>query len=326
MAKVWGAVCHTGARVHSFSLKMVKKKKQHRARKPRGGGNPAAVGGYAIPAWRTASGQSRPDADALPGIQAAMRQIDRLLALMPPETVVQSSGAQDGRELHNWDLVAPAMLFSAANCVLSLRWLAMTPVPRREQDASLLLRRVYEHVVCFAWIAIDPAVNAKRWVAYDYRYRLATDLELQRFGKPGLDPAQRASFEAFRQAHQDMPSLEQRAREADAYWLPKLAQHSDGRSDAERAFSLVDEYTTIYRPTSANTHPSPRSLFDYVNPGFATGRFRIGFIPTLREGDRFAYTFAPLTFATMLFISEQVLGYPKSDDIFAAFHDAAATT
>jgi hypothetical protein len=202
----------------------------------------------------------------------------------------------------------------------------MTPVPRREQDASLLLRRVYEHVVCFAWIAIDPAVNAKRWVAYDYRYRLATDLELQRFGKPGLDPAQRASFEAFRQAHQDMPSLEQRAREADAYWLPKLAQHSDGRSDAERAFSLVDEYTTIYRPTSANTHPSPRSLFDYVNPGFATGRFRIGFIPTLREGDRFAYTFAPLTFATMLFNSEQVLGYPKSDDIFAAFHDAAATT
>lgn len=248
-----------------------------------------------------------------------MAQINKLLSLMPPEIVVESSAPQNGRELHNWDVVAPAMLFSAANCLLSLRWLAMTPPPRREQDASILLRRLYEHVVCFAWIAIDPAVHAKRWVAYDYRYRLATDLELQQLGKSGLDPAQRAAFAAYRQANQDMPSLDQRAREADTYWLPRLAQHLDGRPNGDRAFSLADEYTSIYRSTSANTHPSPRSLFDYVNPGFANGRFRIGFMPTLGDDDRYAYTLAPLTFATMLFISEQVLGYPKADHVFAAF-------
>ncbi len=56
-----------------------------------------------------------------------------------------------------------------------------------------------------------------------------------------------------------------------------------------------------------------------MNPGFATGRFRIGFIPTLEENNRYAYTLAPLVFATLFLISEQVLGYPKADSVFAAF-------
>jgi hypothetical protein len=251
-----------------------------------------------------------------------MRQIDALLRLMPNDLIVESAAPQNGRELHNWDVVAPAMLFSAASCLLSLRWLAETPAPRREQDASILLRRLYEHVVCFAWIAANPETNAKRWVAYDYRYRLASDTELQRLGKAGLDAAQRAAFTAYRQANTDMPPLEQRAREADVYWLPKLAHHLDDRPNANRMFSLEDEYVSIYRSTSTNTHPSPRSLFAYVNPGFANARFRIGFSGVLDDADRFAYTIAPLVFATLLLMSEQVLGYPNADHVFAAFGSA----
>jgi hypothetical protein len=282
---------------------------------------PAAAVKAAKPATR--SGVSKPDATATPKIARAMAQIDRLLGLMPPGTIsVQSAAPQDGRELHNWDVVAPAMLFSAASCMLSLRWLAMTPPPRREQDASILLRRVYEHVVSFAWIAIDPAPNAKRWVAYDYRYRLKIDDELRAMGREGLDPAARAGFEAYIQANRPMPSLDIRAMEADTYWLSKLARHTGERKGAERALSLRDEYTTIYRSTSANAHPTPRSLFAYVNPGGETGRFAIGFDMNLSEEDRFAYTFAPLTFATMLLISEQVLGYPNADEVFVAFGDA----
>jgi len=248
-----------------------------------------------------------------------MKQTDALLRLLPNNITVESSSPQNGRELHNWDVVAPAMLFSGANCLLSLRWLAMTPAPRREQDASILLRRLYEHVVCFAWVAIDPAQNAKQWVAYDYRYRLLTDTELKRLGKSGLDPATRSSYETYIQTHGVMPSLERRAEQADAHWLPKLAHHTDGRPNAERAFSLRDEYTSIYRPTSANAHPTPRSLYAYVNPGGAAGKFAIGFMPNLDDDDRYAYTLAPLVFATMLLIAEQVLGRPNAEDVYAAF-------
>ena len=83
-------------------------------------------------------------------------------------------------------------------------------------------------------------------------------------------------------------------------------------------FSLADEYTAIYRST-ANTHPSPRSLFDYVHPGFASGKFRIGFALELDNDDRYTYTLAPLVFSTLLIIAEQVLGYPKADAVFPAF-------
>lgn len=273
-----------------------------------------------LPPWRTRGGY-RPDAEATPRIRAAMQQIDRLLGLLPNDLIVQTLEGTEGRELHNWDVVAPAMLFSAANCLLSLRWLAMTPAPRREQDASILLRRVYEHVVCFAWIAVNPAVNARRWVAYDYKYRLAADQELQRLGKAGIDPDTREKFEAFRHDYPPMPSVEVRAREADDYWLPKLAHHAQGHPRRERIFSLQDEYTAVYRSTSANTHPSPRSLFTYVNPGFAPGRFQIGFHPKLDEDDRYPYTMAPLVFATMLLVSEQVLGFPKAEAVFAAFNE-----
>lgn len=303
---------------------MAKRKKKTNSRTtprslPRARGGQTRPNAEVLPIPR--GGQARPDAAALPQVARAMRQIDRLLALMPNTLTVETTAPQDGRELHNWDVVAPAMLFSAANCLLSLRWLATTPVPRREQDASILLRRIYEHVVAFAWIAIDPERNARRWVASDYRYRLAIDDELRALGRDGLDPAQRASFQAYIQAHGQMPSVEQRADQADAHWLPRLAHHGDGRPNAERNFSLADEYTTIYRTTSANTHPSPRSLYAYVNPGGGAGRFAIGFMPNLTEEDRYAYTFAPLTFATMLVIAQQVLGYPTSDAVFAAFNE-----
>jgi hypothetical protein len=297
---------------------MAKRKKKKERPKT---GKPATGGGRLA----TRSGASKPDAEASPKIVLAMAQIDRLLGLMPRPISVQTSAAQDGRELHNWDVVAPAMLFSAASCLLSLRWLAMTPPPRREQDASILLRRLYEHVVSFAWIATDPAPNAKRWVAYDHKYRLKIDDELRAMGRDGVEPATRAAFEAYIQAHPPMPPLDQRATKADEHWLPILAKHTAEHKDkdVERTFSMRNEYTTIYRPTSANAHPTPRSLFSYVNPAGGAGKFSIGFDMNFNDEDRFAYTFAPLVFATMLLISEHVLGYPKADDVFAAFTDAA---
>src|SRR5882724_3008374 len=91
----------------------------------------------------------QPDARATDEIVAAMRQIDRLVMLVADPVTVTSTQPEP-RELHNWDLVGPAMVFSAASCLLSLRYLAEAAAPRRDQDAFVLLRRLYEHVVDFA--------------------------------------------------------------------------------------------------------------------------------------------------------------------------------
>jgi hypothetical protein len=269
------------------------------------------------------------DADASPELRAAMAQIDRLVRLVPGPIRVTSTSHTNPRELHNWDVVAPAMLFSAANCLLSLRWLAMAGAPRREQDASVLLRRLYEHVVDFAWIAIDPVVNAKKWVSDDYWYRIKIDNEMTLLGQPVLDPTVRVGYEAYISDNGRMPDLASRAEAADRHWSTRVANHgtfpkiaaAPGTSlqtvQAGR-WSLRTEYTLIYRSASANAHPTPLSLHTYVHGGSKPGTFIIGAKPHDTE-DRFAYTLAPLVYATLLLIAEQALGYPRADDVFAAF-------
>ncbi|MBK7539974.1 MAG: hypothetical protein IPI49_32395 [Myxococcales bacterium] len=256
------------------------------------------------------------DAEATPTIQIAMAQIDRLLTLVPNKIVTKSDAPENGRELHNWNTIAPAIVLSAANCLLSLRCLAQTGPPRREQDANILLRRLYEHVVCFAWLAIEPNVNCKQWVAYDYRYRLIADEEMQQEGELGLSSEERANFEAYRSANKDMPNLLIRAREADNYWREKLL------ASAPKTFSLMSTYTAIYRFSSADAHPSPQSLFAYVNPGSAAGRFIIGGVTQLTNNDRHAYPLAPLIFAFLLLVAGKVLDYlemPTAADVLSAF-------
>ncbi len=248
------------------------------------------------------------DATATPDIARAIKQINNLLRLMPAEAInVSSSGSLESRELHNWDVVAPAILCSAANCMLSLRLLAETPVPCREQDAGMLLRRVYEHLVLFAWIAINPEANAKRWVADDYKYRILIHDELK---CELLDDTTYKAFVDYKTRNKPMPNLLVRATEADAYWLPQLS---------DKTPSLVSLYTTIYRATSANVHPTPRSLFAYVNPGGATGNFAIGLNTRSPVMNQSAYVCAPAAFAMMLLVAEKVLKFPSAAQVYKAY-------
>jgi hypothetical protein len=267
---------------------------------------------------------SVPDARATPTIEAAMRQIDRLIPLVgAPVTVTTERDVPN--ELYNWDLVAPAMLFSATSCLVSLRWLAEAQTPRRDEDAIVLLRRLYEHAVIFAWIAIDPAVNAPRWVAEDYQHRLRANTDLARIGVPGLTQQTRSDFQAFIDQHSTMPDVASRADLADRHWSTRLDGHGTfPRAPGEAptgAWSLRKMYTAVYRPASSNAHPTPQSLRDFVWPGGASNTFQIG-----NNGnhpiDRYPYTMAPLVFATMLLVAEQVLGRPRAADVRGAFEPA----
>lgn len=222
----------------------------------------------------TAAGKppTRPDATASPEIRAAMLQTDRLLRLVTFPIHVRSSVMPEPRVLYNWDLVAPAMLFSAANCLLSIRLLAEVQAPRREQDASVLLRRLYEHVVDFAWIAIDSEKHAKQWVSDDYFYRLKFDDEMKLLGKPGLAAAMRADFDLHIKTYGRMPDVASRADAADKHWSKRVSGHGVFPSTARPLgqpltvaqsgnWSLRTLYAVIYRSASAKAHPTAFSLF-----------------------------------------------------------------
>lgn len=268
-----------------------------------------------------------PDARATPEIVAAMRQIDRLVSLVANPVTVVSTQLQP-RELHNWELVAPAMVFSAASCLLSLRYLAEAAAPRRDQDAFVLLRRLYEHLVDFAWIAIDPGTHAARWTADDLFYRLKLDDDFVKLGRGALSAEVRAEYQTFIDKHDGLPQVIQRAQAADEYWSTRIDSHGtfptiaapqgqDLTLTQNGRWSLRSAYAFIYRAGSANVHPTPLSLHDYVWPGGAKNTFTIGMNPG--DINRYAYTFAPLTFAMLLLIAEKVLGKPSASDVYAAF-------
>jgi hypothetical protein len=196
-------------------------------------------------------------------------------------------------------------------------------MPRRDEDASVLIRRLYEHAVNFAWIAVAPAVNAPKWVADDFRHRLEADDDLKLIGS-GLTPQARAQYQAFINKHGKMPGVAKRANQADQHWSTRLEGHGTfptaaGQTQSGR-WSLRKMYLAVYRPASANVHPSPQSLRDFVWPGGASDTFWIGNNADHRI-ERYPYTMAPLVFATMLVMAERLLGRPNGDDVRAAFEE-----
>lgn len=252
-----------------------------------------------------------------------MRQIDRLVQLVGTPVKVTTVHPVPN-ELHNWDLVAPAMLFSATSCLVSLRWLAEAQAPRRDEDASVLLRRLFEHAVIFAWIAMDPTRNAPKWVADDYAHRLKVDADFVRLGRKGLEQEQRDDFQAFIKLHGVMPDLASQADLADRHWSSLIDGHGtfprrSGDTQTGR-WSLRKMYTGVYRSASANAHPTALSLRDFVWPGNAPNTFMIG-NDVDHPIDRYPYTMAPLVFACMLLVAEQVLKRPKGEDTRAAFEE-----
>lgn len=269
------------------------------------------------------------DAAATPEIRAAMMQAERLLRLVTFPFTVDSKVQPEPRVQDNWDVVAPAMLFSASSCLLSIRLLAETQAPRREQDAIVLLRRLYEHVVDFAWIAINPAVHAKKWVADDRFYRLKIDDDFAKLGRAELASSKRAEFEQYIKANGRMPDVASRADAADKHWTQLISGHGVFPSKPAPAggsivsaqngnWSLRTQYTIVYRLASGNAHPTPMSLSSYVQAQGNSGKFVVGMNPHDHD-DRYAYTFAPLIFATMLFVSEHVLGVPSRADVESIF-------
>jgi hypothetical protein len=273
------------------------------------------------------------DAAATPEIQAAMLQTERLLRLVKFPLTIESSVKPEPRVQDNWDVAAPAMLFSASSCLLSIRLLAETQAPRREQDAIVLLRRLYEHVVDFAWIAIDPATHAKKWVADDWFYRLKIDDDIVKLGKPGMPAVKRAEFEQYIKTHGRMPDMASRAEAADKHWSKLISGHGVFPAKPAPAgaslvtaqngmWSLRTQYTIVYRLASGNAHPTPWSLSAYINAHGTSGKFTVGMNPHEHD-DRVAYTFTPLIFAMMLFVAEHVLGYPKRSEIEHVFEQVA---
>jgi hypothetical protein len=141
-------------------------------------------------------------------VDAAMAEMTALVDKRLPERFYPS---EDLRRV-----LLTALISRMAGLVESMRQLVQ---PERQVDNHILLRALYEHLVMFLWLAIDPAPRVHEWHGHTMVHRRTLHLDAVRFGADGvLSPEALAQAEGFEKLH----PLEQRAAEVDQYWGPRI--------------------------------------------------------------------------------------------------------
>lgn len=227
---------------------------------------------------------------------AACKELQELVAKRLPERFY--------RREPRWRIAATALISRATT---TLQTIALLLEHDRPSDAAALLRVVYEEVVTFCWLMIDPAKRADQWAEHATAHRLKLHNEAKRY--PSAKVLSEAEAEAAKAAKL-LPSLQQRATEVDTYW--------GGRSDAFREVDAEGDahmltmsglYTGLYRTTSRGQHAQLDAMDAAIDHTSYPWR-----VVLKDRGDRtHSYLALPLV-GLMLSAGSQRLGWPDEAD------------
>ena len=127
-------------------------------------------------------------------------------------------------------------------------------------EVMILARSLADHVITFAWLAINPEAHFARWERGDARDRLAAQERWEKRGRTLLEPSIKEIFE-----HQKAnkvkypPDMDDRADKADEYWATRLGFPADDKP-------FADTYDVIFKHCSSRTHASVQGLNDVLEP------------------------------------------------------------
>jgi Family of unknown function (DUF5677) len=153
-----------------------------------------------------------------------------------------------------WKLYAAAALLRMCDTVESI--MGLLP-ERRDLDAQTLLRSLYEQVVTFAWVMIEPTEHHRRWEGEAKMQLLVLHNDALRFGERVLSDREVAASEKA----EGLPSVAQRAQDVDAHW----PQQTTGFHAAGHLLSFRGLYVSIYRIGSRSSHGNLQALTDYID-------------------------------------------------------------
>jgi hypothetical protein len=178
------------------------------------------------------------------------------------------------------------------------------------------LRSLYEHLVTFLWLAIDPEPRVQDWHDDTLLHRRRLHNEAREYG------AERVLTEAqLRQAEdaERLRPLAQRAEQADAHWAPRIPGfHVDPQGGPKNVLTMRGMYTVIYRLASRNVHATIESIDPWVELR-ANGRYAVIRQPRANEFNWSALGI-PL-FAMGLLVAKERLGWPD-DHAVRSINDA----
>jgi Family of unknown function (DUF5677) len=174
-------------------------------------------------------GSTRPDPDAV------MRAVHGLTALVAEHLPRHIPPAAP-----EWDFYGPAMISRMIDTVESVVALMQAD---RAVDGAVLVRVLYEHVVKFCWISIDPSTHYERWRsdAELWDRKLHNDaiqvglIEGQPAGTAGLD---------------QLPDMAQLADRVDRHWGGRIVGFTSPTKGSQALVTFRGMYLPVYRTAS----------------------------------------------------------------------------
>jgi hypothetical protein len=176
-------------------------------------------------------------------------------------------------------------------------------IPQREVDCCVLARTLYEHVVAFSWLAIDPEPHRRMLLRWEYNERrkwLNDPHTFQLLDPPDDGIVRRALIDMADTAAPETPD---RAFAADKYWP---------RCNIGWPWQFRRSYSHLFRFFSCYVHPTVVGIDPFVERGDppTVGRARAVFDEEIR-GE------AAVCFADALAVASFRLGWPSMDDLLA---------
>jgi hypothetical protein len=180
-------------------------------------------------------------------------------------------------------------------------------VPTQELDCIALVRSIYEHVVAFAWLAIDPEAHRPMLLKWEFEERkkmLKDAAEWFEHVEPPDEGAVRRALVDM--GHVAAPETPDRALAADKYW---------SRCGISWEFHFRSGYSSLFRLNSAFLHPTVAGVFPFITPGSPA---RVSAEPR-RAHVAHPLPDAMLAFADGLAVASYRFGWPPVGDLRAAF-------
>lgn len=211
----------------------------------------------------------------------------------------------------HWELVGPALMAKAAGTLGSMLLLMDQ---RRWTDSAVLLRSLYESVLMFSWVAIDPQTHLRRWFRQHAKSRLNQhDGAVRNLGWELVSG--KVELKLLRDVCQldikPPPPRESMARAVDAHWL----NEQGGLEVWGMASSFTKTYELIYRSGSVAAHADLGSLCGrYVTIENSLARAH----GDPEHDDLLGVRMAIDTMCVGLHVCLMSLGWPNLDKVIAA--------
>jgi len=131
----------------------------------------------------------------------------------------------------------------------------------READQAALVRVLYEHVVTFAWLLLDPPVHYLQLLSWEHGERQKMRADLAAFATAaGPTEAQITLLmrtDGFDPTVVAARATPDRALAADKHWSAIVP---------EWPFRMRHGYASVFRPHSVNVHPTLMGLMAFSSP------------------------------------------------------------